>query len=241
MYLLQQMEIKSKLSIEPSSCFLFMYFVVILVFCATTVFAQSTCDPSKGLLTFNPDCQDINNPYCRQTAVSPTTYTCVACVSQCDCSPGDYCSSDSTIGIGTCQSFTPDCNSDGCECRPLSPSQILDSTFPDSWKCAVTYTSIITNSLQIDVMGVCNGGSCQICNARANPDLQGRLGNCQADDGTFGAMTCTVGGSFVPSHYATWAPTAYYEDPVSMWLAIYFPFIVLLLVVQFLTCQRANL
>jgi len=217
-------------------------FVVVVCFFAA-VQAQSSCDPSKGL-GFNPDCGDISTPYCRQTSNTPATYSCVECNSHCDCSLGEYCSSNSST-VGTCTSFSSNTvcanSADGCSCRPLSGSQILDSTFPDSWKCAVIATSVLTNQQVIDVLGVCNSGSCEICDSRASLSPVGRLPNCGAEDGTYGTKSCTVGGSFVQTHFLNWAPSLYYENPIEVWLAIYFPFIVLIIVVQFLTCQRANL
>jgi hypothetical protein len=93
---------------------------------------------------------------------------------------------------------------------------------------------------QIDILGVCDDGSCQICNARASP-APGRFTGCAAGAGLANAKTCTVGGTIYATHDAPWAPSNYYEDPVAVWLAIFFPFIVLLFVIQFLTCQRVGL
>jgi len=211
--------------------FLFGLFVFSLIF-SSTLSDSTSCDPLKGVGTFNPGCTSTGSPYCVNTVVTPPAYECSECVSSCDCGDDDYCSSQPGQ-VGTCQSFSKA----GSSCRPLQQSQISNTDFPDDWKCAITYssnTNPLTNTtgLTIDIMGVCDAGTCRYCDPRGGSNQSPFLLSCGVSSGLSGERTCVYPGYFTATHSANWTPGNYYENPDLVWWAIFFCLLVLLLAVQ---------
>jgi len=93
---------------------------------AVVVMAQSQCNTTDFSNLYSPQCQDAAKPYCVNVAApgNPASPQCVECVSNCDCGLDQYCSSDPSKGVGTCQDFVPQCEAAGCQCRQLSAAQL---------------------------------------------------------------------------------------------------------------------
>ena len=211
-----------------------MKFVLALV--SLTVFVAlvsgKNCDPLKGASSFNPDCDSAEEPYCVQTVAGVTpTFECKACVSNCDCDYDEYCSSKPG-DIGDCKEF----DIEGNDCRPLRGAQLSNPDFPSDWKCAITYSDSnavnTSTNLNVDVVGTCIEGVCRYCDYRGNGGMPG----CAVDSGLMTERTCVYPGKLVNTHGAAWTPGEYYENPEFVWWAIFFCFLVILLVVQVVIC-----
>jgi len=187
----------------------------------------NTCDPAKGINTFNSDCTNSGNPYCVAVGFSPILYDCRACVTNCDCELDEYCSQHGS-SAGQCKKFQATGNS----CRNLSPSQLADPTIPSSWKCAEFYTDPSGQQL-VDQAGACIAGTCQYCSYRGT---SGGLSNCDPQSGTQVERICVYPGILVNTHAASWSPGPYYENPDLVWWAIFFCLLVLIIVIQSITC-----
>jgi len=198
--------------------------VVLLVF--PSVLLATTCDQTKGLNDFNPDCKDKKLPYCRLTDDSDLAnfiYSCVACKSSCDCSLGSYCSSDPKQ-IGKCVHF----GKAGKSCRPLTQTQLLDRSYPEDWKCAYIYVTD-TNTTVVDQAGVCIDQTCKDCDYI---DKNKGLPECGVADGLGATRTCIYPGNLHDPHTKTWNSKVYYENPVAVWQGVYYPFFMILFAVQ---------
>jgi len=213
-------------------------FAIALLVLVGVVGVFGSCDPTKGTGTFNTDCSDPTLPYCEQVTLTPSvTFACVACVSDCDCSVGDYCSQQPGK-IGQCLTFGPS----GSSCRPLSQGQITNSNFSSTWKCAVTYT--VPNSsppqLAIDFLGACISGNCEFCNYNGGG---GSAQSCQPGQGMGTPRQCGYPGNMYSTHLIQWSPGTYYEQPTNVWWAVFFCMVVILmfcaLVSLFLGFRRA--
>ena len=196
-----------------------------LIFVGLCVLATAfgkTCDPTKGANTFNPVCDDPEEPYCMQTVGGTTpTYECAMCASNCDCDVDEFCSSKPGQ-IGTCVEFEPE----GNDCRPLSGSQLANLDFSDEWKCAMTYSD--GGVLRIDQAGVCIEQTCRYCDYRGNGGMPG----CAVDSGIQVERRCVYPGKLVSTHSAPWAQGSTYENPTDTWWAIFFTFFIILIIVQ---------
>jgi len=172
----------------------------------------------------NYDCTDSSKPYCSLTSFNGVTpvYTCVQCVSGCDCSRNDFCS-QAPGNVGTCQKF----KKYGDDCRALSSQQIMNSTFPDKWKCAATFT--VNGTIFIDQAGVCNAGTCRYCVPYSFNGI------CRLDTGKAEERYCVYPGYFVAGHSYFWQDANYYTNPKLVWLAIFFCFFIISGGVQFAT------
>jgi len=189
--------------------------------------AATTCDSTKGLNAFNPACTDKKLPYCRLTdSTDPANlvYSCVACKSNCDCGLSSFCSVKPTQ-VGKCIHFSKT----GQDCRPLSQTQLLDRTYPDSWKCAYVYIDAVTNSTVIDQAGVCVGQTCKQCDYIKKT---GGLRECGVADGLDATRTCIYPGNLHDPHTAVWNSKVYYENPVAVWQGVYYPFFMIIFAVQ---------
>lgn len=206
----------------------FLFSVVILFFLSESCFAATTtvCNPAHGGNTtgMNYDCTDSSKPYCSLTSFNGVTpvYTCVQCVSGCDCSRNDFCS-QAPGNVGTCQKF----KKYGNGCRALSSQQIMNSTFPDKWKCAATFT--VNGTIFIDQAGVCNAGTCRYCVPYSFNGI------CRLDTGKAEERYCVYPGYFVAGHSYFWQDANYYTNPKLVWLAIFFCFFIISGGVQFAT------
>jgi hypothetical protein len=129
--------------------------------------------------------------------------------------------------IGTCKSF----NKVGDSCRPFSPSDLTNPNIPDKLKCAVIMPDNDTPSQQaVNAQGVCVGFTCRTC----NPDGGGSSSfeTCSGTDGKADARSCTHPGTLIDSYKSAWHQSNYAEDPVSVWLAIIYTFILLMFFIQ---------
>jgi len=203
-------------------CFLFQIFFSSLLI---QVFAGTTCNSANGVNTFNPDCTASNLPYCQQTIPAqngvPATYECVQCISNCDCSPNNFCSQQPGE-IGTCIEF----NRYGQFCFPLSNSQIQSASYLDSWKCAMTFTN--NGAIQINQAGVCAELECRFCNWRAG----GGLSDCSVSAGMGVERACGYPGTQADKHHLGWINGQYYENTDNVWWAVFFFFFLVLLGIQ---------
>eukprot|EP01133_Synstelium_polycarpum_P013225 gene13225-15536_t len=150
---------------------------------------------------------------------------CVSCVSDCDCGVNEYCSTN-TIDLnryGSCHKF----DIMGDSCIGLGQSAIQDERVSNSSKCAITYYVAAANEGErqiIDKEGVCVGGKCRICNYGSQQTI------CDGSSSTQkGApRQCVFPGKFSTVHSAAWAPGHYYEEPIRVWMAIFFCFIAII-------------
>jgi len=214
-------------------------FAVALFVLVSVAGVFGACDPLKGAGSFNPDCSDATLPYCTAVSQTPTiTFACVACVSDCDCSVGSYCSGQPGK-IGSCLTF----DKYGDDCRPLSQGQITNSNFTDAWKCAVTFT--VPNStpaqLAIDFLGACIDSTCRFCNYEGGG---GSASSCQAGTGIGVPRQCGYPGNMYSTHLIQWTPGTYYETPTNVWWAVFFCFVFIMMVCAiislFCTIRRAS-
>ena len=184
------------------------------------------CNPLDNLDGyFNPTCSNADTPYCTQ-APGATTASCVSCVSNCDCDMDQFCSEDPNHW-GTCTEFSRE----GNDCRSLTQKQITNSTFPDSWKCAITFENA-QGQLMIDQQGACIEGTCKYCDFRGNGGMPG----CGTTSGLKAPRTCVYPGYLTTPHTAPWTPGVYYETPENVWWAVFFCFLIILLAVHTITC-----
>jgi len=215
----------------------------LLIVCAFALFSSAFAQTCNGTIfgaILAPECTDSTKPYCRNTG-APTdvtpTYTCVACKSHCDCGLSEYCSTDPSLGVGTCQSFTPTCDAQGCQCRQLTQSQLESSAFPDNTKCGVvwTYVNAGVTVYVADVVGACIDGDCHICSS-SNSNSPPILGTCNFLTGTQGYKACSDGGNFMSAYAIQWAPSNYQQNVDGVWFAIFFVFFVISIGIQIGHC-----
>jgi len=200
-------------------------FYVVFLCCIVATFGQAC--PSSDNEGFSPSCPSATSPYCLITSTTPA-YNCVACISNCDCPNNEFCSTNVQGGTaGQCMKFGPN----GQSCRPLTNAQITNSSYPSSWKCAVTYT--VNGNLQIDQVGACVGGTCRTCDPD-NPNVG--LGTCDVGQGTNNARVCSYPGTLVTAESANWSEGSYYQNVEAVWWAIFFVFLMILVGVQVVQC-----
>jgi len=165
----------------------------------------------------------FDNPYCRMipTTQGNINYECRACFSQCDCANDEFCSSNPST-FGTCVQF----NKGGQSCLPLTGPQLTDSSIPDSWKCAMTFT--FQGNLQVDYAGTCINEKCQMCNPLSFFD------RCLPGSGTQNERICAYPGMYTNTHSYLWTYRNVYSlyFPSFTWWPILFCFTVVLLGVQ---------
>ncbi|EGG18907.1 structural maintenance of chromosome protein [Cavenderia fasciculata] len=146
---------------------------------------------------------------------------CAGCKSDCDCKGGQFCSFN-TLDFGrygTCQKF----DVDGDDCIDLSLGSIQDERVDNSTKCAVTYYDVrnsVGNRMVVEKLGSCMSGKCRICDYANDGSI--------CTTGKSGPRTCVFPGKTYTHHSAPWAPGAYFSNTVSVWLAIFFCFIVII-------------
>jgi len=196
---------------------------------STPSFATN-CDINKSVgntTGFNGDCTDSGKPYCTITDVTaqPPTFTCVECISPCDCSPNEYCSREPGK-IGTCRHFSKYASS----CRPLTSLQIANQTFPEKWKCAMTFT--YNNTYYVDQEGSCSSGTCRYCKIQRQGGPARGLPRCNVNSGRGVERICNYPGTQTSLHGARWFPGFYYEQVQNVWFAIFFCFFIIAAGVQ---------
>jgi len=171
---------------------------------------------TNGLNTFNSDCVDGDRPYCRE--VSSDNYECAECNSACDCNYNYFCSI-APGQVGTCQKF----DRVGKDCLPYQGEDLLNSSIPDSLKCAITFTMNSTN-LAIDFSGFCVATKCSVCYPLSSV--------CSDTDGLKASRLCSVDGKLVSYHGYYWHAANYYENPTYVWWAVFFCFTIVSVVVE---------
>jgi len=202
---------------------------LLLVLSLIEVILSQSCDLNTFQSGFNTQCNSKGRPYCVRTDGNPfstnPTYECVECLSNCDCKLNYFCSKQ--FGqIGTCKKF--DLN--GKSCLPLNQDQILNQTWPASWKCAMFFTDY-NNTVGVDQAGSCIESKCRYCSYNGN----GGLSSCGVSDGVQKERTCVYPGTQVTSYGIQWVPSAYYENPRNVWWAIFFCLLMIVMVIQTIT------
>jgi len=172
-----------------------------------------------------------DQPFCRPVTTNPTTYGCVECSSDCDCPIGKFCSSNIVNSTnGKCIDF----KAEGRPCLDLSTTQLSRINVPADWKCAdVVNTSATALFWERPSAAACVEGVCRFCNPY--------YGSSICVTGKQSAQTCEYPGKPVSLYKFSWRSVNYSQDPVNVWMAVFFPFIVIILVVQCLILCKNRL
>ncbi|EGC37631.1 hypothetical protein DICPUDRAFT_91586 [Dictyostelium purpureum] len=150
---------------------------------------------------------------------------CVNCLNDIDCGLNEYCSTNifDFSKYGSCQKF----DKNGDDCINLPTNLIQDIRVNNDSKCAVTYFNYdeggYPNQLSIDKMGSCIDGKCRICNYAGGASI--------ISQGKGKPRQCVFPGVYESVHSKNWNSGSYYEDPLRVWLAIFFCLIVIQIVV----------
>eukprot|EP01113_Clastostelium_recurvatum_P015822 TRINITY_DN1891_c0_g1_i1.p1 TRINITY_DN1891_c0_g1~~TRINITY_DN1891_c0_g1_i1.p1 ORF type:complete len:235 (+),score=34.29 TRINITY_DN1891_c0_g1_i1:65-706(+) len=196
-----------------------------LLLFASLISVVLSCDPNLGN-SFDYTC-DAKTPFCVNTnSATAPQYNCVACREDCDCGQDEFCSTDRwAASVGKCQKITML----GKACYPMSLSQLVNSTIALEGKCAVL-ASDEQNNLQRIWTGLCVQGKCRAC------DYSDKTTGTTCGNGYMGPpRVCVFPGEFNTPHSRYWSGGAYYEDPVRVWLAIFFIFIFIITLVNVLS------
>jgi hypothetical protein len=202
-------------------------FFVVTLFCIVAVVRSCTFNPFQPL---SQDCYNQNpmKPYC--LLANNATPSCFQCYSDCDCDIGQFCSSAPDTQ-GTCVGFLQL----GAACLPYTQSQLTDPSISNTYKCASLYNQ--SGILQVDHAGVCVDGVCRQCLASdtpVNPPYYPLFKTCYGYEGTNAARQCAFPGVLVPTIRKWWQPGETVRQPVFTWLAVFFPFILLQLILSIL-------
>jgi len=204
-------------------------FLIALIasFLFAVAFAGTSC-PAADKNSLSAVCTDVKNAYCLMvnTDIVNPVYECRACLTNCDCTNNQYCSSSPST-IGTCVTF----NKNGKSCRPLSPAQLVSTDYPDAWKCAITFS--VNNVVAIDAAGVCIEEKCRYC---APGSGSGGLGTCSYGTGLKNDRVCVYPGALHQSQSKSWVEGEYYQTPENVWWAIFFVFFIILIIIQLVQC-----
>jgi hypothetical protein len=115
----------------------------------------------------------------------------------------------------------------GKSCLPLPPTEIVNASFSADYKCADLYPDNTTNTIVIpNFLGTCYDRVCRFCNPGfdfVSPVSQA----CVPGQGAGPARVCVYPGVVVAAARAPWDGNVYYADRVAVWLAVYFPFLVI--------------
>jgi len=197
--------------------------LITIAFCVSAVYSCT----ASGL--WDSTCPTAT-PFCVDTSKvgSPTNLQCVACrpsMGVCDCDVDEYCGNSRAGGtVGQCKKFSKA----GNNCLPMTATNYANPNVTDDLKCADT-TSTATTALYTDYQGVCIEKTCRICSPNSGPcSPNPSLGSEYLGP----ARVCVFPGTYSTIHSAPWAPGAYYENTVSVWLAVFFCLIVLTLLVS---------
>ncbi|EFA83778.1 hypothetical protein PPL_02846 [Heterostelium album PN500] len=159
---------------------------------------------------------------------------CVSCKSNADCALNEYCNIKNMRDLdrfGSCQKFPYN----HAKCIPLESGDLADPRVDNSTKCAVQYydpsNPNVNQRMVTEYQGYCIEGRCRLC------DYTGNNGKNDAESGNEGKgkpRTCVFPGKYATPHSAEWSPGRYYENPVYVWLAIFFCFIFIITVFNML-------
>ncbi|KYQ89391.1 hypothetical protein DLAC_10051 [Tieghemostelium lacteum] len=155
--------------------------------------------------------------YCVPANSNGTMSICVECKSANDCKLNEFCSDDIDLDAqGTCKKFTKA----GDDCIDYEGAELTDENVSSSLKCAMFYTNTLSNNtLVIDVEGFCTDGKCRMCDY-SNNGINNTPGKGQM-------RTCVFPGKYETPHSQYWSSGEYYQEPIRVWLAIFFCLIVI--------------
>jgi len=148
---------------------------------------------------------------------------CVECRYNSDCKTNEFCSTNAIdLGeFGTCVKF----DKNGDDCIGFTNGELADERISNSTKCAMMYYNhnlAINSRMAVDYNGVCVSGKCRMCN-------YANAGAAAFDESKGSPRQCVFPGKFATVHSNAWAAGKYFENPIHVWLAIFFCLIVLIL------------
>ncbi|KAM9987084.1 hypothetical protein ACTFIY_011510 [Dictyostelium cf. discoideum] len=150
---------------------------------------------------------------------------CVSCRTNNDCGLDEFCSANyfDLNEFGSCKKF----DKDGDDCIAYNNVENANLLTSNSTKCAYMFFNYVyganypAGQLTVDYQGSCVSGKCRICNY-AN-------GGSNTGEGKGAPRTCVFPGKYATVHSSSWSAGKYYEQPIQVWLAIFFCLIVLIL------------
>jgi len=195
--------------------------LIIAILLSLTQTNAQTCTQTYSN-SASPDCTSLEKPYCVQTSApqQPLVFTCVACLTDCDCDIGEYCSGDVWDGnAGTCKTF----EAEGNDCVQMTTQNLYDYAITQ-YKCA----DVIAKGGEVvwvdgprdggNYLPTCIDGVCRACSPQ---------GTFCYDGGMKAPRGCAYPGNIVGAYGYNWVPGEYYQNPTAVWLAIYFPFLII--------------
>eukprot|EP01092_Planopodium_desertum_P003067 TRINITY_DN1521_c0_g1_i2.p2 TRINITY_DN1521_c0_g1~~TRINITY_DN1521_c0_g1_i2.p2 ORF type:complete len:221 (+),score=46.24 TRINITY_DN1521_c0_g1_i2:675-1337(+) len=198
-----------------------------VLFFVCVCLSQNTICPSTDIGGFSQPCivADEKLPYCNSHQISASTSEniCVECISNCDCSPGKYCSTNPNE-FGVCIKF----EAQGKECYPYGGGDLLDAAVPDKYKCADLYPSLSNGDPTPNYIGSCIERKCRFCDPGASPANYNAI-DCAGS--LKGNRACVWPGSEHGAEAAFWTAGIYKTDRPAVWLALFFVLILAILVV----------
>ncbi|KAN0043440.1 hypothetical protein ACTA71_011096 [Dictyostelium dimigraforme] len=147
---------------------------------------------------------------------------CVSCKSDNDCGLNEFCSRnvfDLNV-FGTCKKF----DKDGDDCIAYTSTEKQNVETSNKTKCEYMYFNYGANTatqLTSEYQGYCVNGKCRMCNYAAVTSYTG--------EGKGSPRVCVFPGKYASVHSQSWSGGKYYENPIQVWLAIFFCLIVLIL------------
>jgi hypothetical protein len=218
----------------------------VVIFIATQLIAVSLATSCTGS-GWNDNCfaADAALPYCGSK--NNATLSCVACISDCDCPTGKYCSQNYFDEIaGTCVDF----KALGKSCLDLPVSALSNPSVSTDKKCADVSSKSIGGKVFADRpdTAVCIAGLCQFCNGFERESVPGNSvyfadSNTKkiycAERGTHNSQdvrVCTLSGYMVPLWQVQWRLFEYSMSPTWAWLAVFFPLILFISLCSCCTC-----
>jgi len=200
-------------------------FLLVLVLGCISLASGDDCSTAEN--TWDPKCP-AKTPFCKTTSSSLTaSRTCSACRTDCDCSLSQFCSDDTTGGsAGSCIDFAPS----GKSCAPVSTAQQTDSSVDGSVKCSMTWQPPAPLPMAINYLGACIEGTCRMCSVYSS--------ECAGGEYLGPSRTCVFPGVWQTYHSEAWSPGAYFEEPIRVWLAVFFVFIVFMCCAQVCGCAH---
>jgi hypothetical protein len=128
----------------------------------------------------------------------------------------EYCGSNPYAqSVGVCKKF----EKAGKDCMPItSGTDLANNAIADDIKCAVTSSGnpATPNTLVVEYVGACMAGTCRMCAPNSGS-------SCGANS-LNKPRSCVWPGVWETPHSANWNSGRYYEDPIRVWLAVFFVF-----------------
>jgi len=200
--------------------------------CITSLAHGNDCSSAES--SFDPTCP-AKQPFCRTTSTTLTaSKTCVECRSDCDCDVEKFCSMDITGNtLGQCLSFDPE----GKSCYPISTAQHYGTDVDNSKKCSMTMDLPAPQGKAMNHQGSCIEGTCRFCNPGASS--AGTI-VCQGGEYLGPSRVCVWPGVYQTRHSQNWEPGLYFEEPLRVWLAVFFVFILFICLAQVCGCAHTT-